>query len=630
MLAPNSPQKRLVKVVSPLLHAGEYFQAAKIVANHFEQISQVEMPTATKPEADAVLTLLLQWLLNNNGLEEAAQLLWGPNMFDPRPESTQRVWKAFEENNFILLMGAGSMSKSYSMAVKLFLEWLRDPEHTTVKVLGPSEQHLEDNLFTHLVSLHRGSTIPLPGQVNQLFIGLDPRERKSSISGVVIPLGKKAAGRLQGVKRANRKVPHPVFGKTFRMFIFLDEIANIPPGIWRDIDNLITGSSGDGLKIIGAFNPTNQNDEVGARTEPPAGWSMFDPDVEFEWVSTRGWKVVRLDAARCENVLQRKLVFPGLQTYEGFQMVIRNSGGMDSPGYWSMCRGCFPPTGVPMSIIPSGLLADVKAEILWYDHPTPVGAVDLAFNGSDKAIFIKGSFGPASGIRLPPSLLHPEGRTIMFKNAAGNAVLRDIVLAETMLVMPKGDTVEQAAEVMRIARIYNIRPDCLCVDRTGHGQGTYDMLRHNFGEVIGVNYSESASESKVMQEDHDIAKELYVRIHSELWFATRKFIEFGYLKLALGFSTEELFPQLTGRRFRAMGKKSKVEEKDDYKSRANGKSPDEADTITLLVQVVRRAFSFIPGMVSENSRSGYDDDDLSDVRIDVTNRTDDLDVDIGP
>src|SRR5688572_18225679 len=414
MLPVNSKHKRLVNRVAPLLHSGEYFQAAREVSSFFKEISKVEMPTEKKTEADAVLTLLLHWLLDHDGYEEAAQLLWGPNMFDPRPESTQRVWRAFENNNFILLMGAGSMSKSYSMAVRLFLEWVRDPEYTTIKVLGPSEQHLEDNLFTHLVSMHRQSTIPLPGQVNQLFIGLDPRERKSSITGVVIPLGKKAAGRLQGVKRSNRKKPHPVFGATYRMFIFLDEIANIPAGIWRDIDNLITGSSGDGLKIIGAFNPTNQQDEVGARTEPPAGWGMFDPDTELEWVSTRGWKVVRLDAAKCENVVQKKLVYPGLQTYEGFQMVIRNSGGTDSPGYWSMCRGCFPPTGVPMSIIPSGLLSDIKAEIIWYDHPTPVGAVDLAFNGSDKAIFIKGSFGPASGIRLPPSLLHPQGRTIMF------------------------------------------------------------------------------------------------------------------------------------------------------------------------------------------------------------------------
>jgi hypothetical protein len=212
----------------------------------------------------------------------------------------------------------------------------------------------------------------------------------------------------------------------------------------------------------------------------------------------------------------------------------------------------------------------------------------------------------------------------MFKNKQGTSALRDILLAETMLVLPKGDTVEQAEEIMRIARVYNIRPDCLCVDRTGHGQGTYDMLRHNFGEVIGVNYSESASETKILEEDHDVSSELYVRMNSELWFALRKFIEFGYFKLSLGFDTTAVFPQLTGRRFRTMGKKSRVEEKDDYKSRNNGKSPDEADTATLLVQAVRRAFSFIPGMLMSSSVTP-DDDDRDEPRIDITNLTEDLD-----
>ena len=86
-------------------------------------------------------------------------------------------------------------------------------------------------------------TIPLPGTVGKLFIGMDAKERKGSITGVVVPLGKKAAGRLQGVKRDPRKKPHHIFGKLSRMFVFLDEIANIPIGIWRDIDNVMSNTT---------------------------------------------------------------------------------------------------------------------------------------------------------------------------------------------------------------------------------------------------------------------------------------------------------------------------------------------------------------------------------------------------
>src|SRR5438477_286885 len=82
---------------------------------------------------------------------------------------------------------------------------LSDPENTAVKVLGPSEDHLEANLFSHLVDLHRCASLPMPGEVGELFIGMDRRNQTASIKGTVIPIGKvKKAGRLQGTKRKAR------------------------------------------------------------------------------------------------------------------------------------------------------------------------------------------------------------------------------------------------------------------------------------------------------------------------------------------------------------------------------------------------------------------------------------------
>jgi hypothetical protein len=412
------------------------------------------------------------------------------------------------------------------------------------------------------------------------------------------------------------------------MFVFLDEIANIPLGIWRDIDNLITTFTGDGgLKIIGAFNPTDQEDEVGKRCEPEGGWGMFDADEDFTWKSRRGWQVVRLDAAQCENVVEQKTIYPGLQTYEGFQQLIQNSGGMDSPGYWAMGRGCFPPTGTAMSIIPAGMLASIRTTPIWYDNPTPIGGVDLALEGGDVAVFMKGSYGMASGVKNPPTLDKPNGETIMFKDSAGRQRPRPMILMETMLPLPRGDTVAMSAEIRRVAQAFGITPDWLCVDRTGNGQGVFDMLRHNWGEVTGVNYSEGASDTRIMSEDHDVAKELYYRMDAELYFALRKFIEFGYVRFSLGFTPEGLVGQLTGRRYRMQGKKSKIETKPDYKSRHAGKSPDEADALTLAVHVVRRTAGLVGGMTPDNATEGDMDDDghwMDKPRIDVTNRFEDL------
>jgi len=629
MLPAGSTVVALVTKVAACLHSDRYIEGGQLVASWLGETTDAKVVVETREQATEVLTLLLHWLLENDGYEEASELLWGENLFTYKPESAQRVWKAFEQSNFILLMGAASMSKSYSMGVRLMLEWIRDPEYTSVRVLGPSENHLEDNLFTHLVTLHRSSTIPLPGEIGKLFIGVDTRQRKGAISGLVIPLGKKAAGRIQGSKRVNRKVPHPKFGIQTRQFIFLDEIANIPLCVWKDIDNIIASGQGDAnLKVIGAFNPSNIHDEVGLRVEPPTGWANFDPDKDVDWVSTRKWRVVRLDAARSENVVSGRIIYPGLQTKHGFEQLIQNAGGTDSPGYWSMGRGCFPPSGVPMSVIPPGLLVNIKAEPIWLDRPTPCAAADLAFLGGDTAVFAKGSFGLATGFKYPPSLEHPDGRLVMFKDIRGRNTARNIAYLEVLLKLPKGDTVAIKNEIIRLCRSFLVRPDWLCVDKTGAGQGVFDLLRFEFGEVIGLNYSEGASETRIMTEDHAPANELYERAQTELWFALRKFIEFEYFKHSGAVPTEELHPQLTNRRYRA-GQRAKVEPKNDYQSRAQGKSPDEADAVTLFVHCVRKASGFIPGMSPENSsetRYGDDGEEIggSEVRIDVTNRHDDI------
>lgn len=625
-MLPEGPQKRLVDAVSEKLHSDQYFPAAKLVADWFGKQTGKKIPTTTKKHADEILTLLLQWCLANGGYEEAAQLLWGPMLFDPRPGFTKRIWDAFEKNKLILLMGSGSCSKSFSMGVRLFLEWLRDPKYTTVRVLGPSEKHLEDNLFSHLVTLHQQSSIPLPGLIGKLFIGLDPRARKSSISGVVIPLGQKKAAKFQGTKRVNRKTPHPEFGNLSRMFIFLDEICNIPNGIWRDIDNLMTGMGDGTQKIIGAFNPTEREDEVGVRCEPKKSWAMFDPNEDFEWESKRGWHVVRLDALQCENVKQKRVIYPGLQTYEGLQLLIQNSGGMDSPGYWAMGRGCFPPTGVPMSIIPQGMLDGLKCDPFWYETPIPCGGVDLALEGGDVAVFIKGSFGLASGIRCPPSLQFPAGQSLMFKDKGGRNSPRYLLLAETLIAMPKGDTVAIKSEVIRLARGFGIRPDWLAVDRTGNGQGVHDLIRFEWGEIIGVNFFEGAEEVRIMAEDIENCRESYDRMNSQLWFCTRKWIEFGYCKLSIGFPTEAIFPQLAGRLYKSQGRKSHVEKKPEYASRNAGKSPNEADAFTLLIHAARKASGLVAGMSAENSGEISQGDEYGDgdARCDCTNRFEDL------
>lgn len=635
MLLPDSPHKKLAVATAELLHNDRYFEAARLVRDWAAQFSPdlANSPCDTKAQATVFLHLLLSWLLNNDGYEEAACMLWSKTMFTPEPKAAKDVWASLKTEQFTLLMGAASMSKSYSVGVYLLLEWIRDAEFTTVKLIGPSESHLEDNLFSHLVTLHRASTIPLPGEIGKLFIGLDPRSRKGSISGVVVPIGKKSSGRLQGGKRINRTKPHPVFGPTSRMFIFLDEVSNIPVGIWRDIDNVMANvqtKNDPGLKIIGAFNPTGTTgDDVGVRCEPLFGWQAFDMERHFKWKSKRGWNVVRLDAAQSENVTSKRLIFPGLQSYEGFQQIIQNSGGTNSPGYYAMCRASYCPMGTVLSLIPQGMVNTIKAIPIWYSKPRNVGGVDLALEGTDSAQLAHGEWGLATGMKYPPSLLHPMPRTVIFKDERGQNRPRYVLFLKQIHLLPAADTIVMTAQVIEKCRALGISYEWVAVDRTGNGQGVFDLLKHQWGHCIGVNYSESPTKTKIMAEDSDTPENLYDRIQSELWFALRKFIEFEYFKTSDGFDGEEaLFQQLVGRLYRAQGKLSKVESKIDYKARNAGHSPNEADGVTLLVHAVRIAGGITLAMDLGNIETGEDDDYEEDggtwPRISIENRFDDL------
>lgn len=633
MLA-EGPIKHLAAHVAKSVHAEDFGDAAKAIA----EVCKLKLGKRDgEKQYLPTIQFFLHDLLENGGTAEAAQILWSPTQFTPEPESVAQVWKLYDEADTGLIMGAAKVGKSFTMGVRLFLEWIRDPEWTSVRVLGPSEDHLEQNLFSHLVSLHSQATLPMPGSVGDLFIGTNRRNQLSSIRGIVIPKGNtKKAGRLQGGHRRPRPSPHPIFGALSRLFIFIDEIENVPNGVWQDVDNVLSDVEKKGVggfKIFGAYNPTNPTDEVGKRAEPPFGWSGFDEDKHYRWKSTRGWEVLRLDGERCENVLQDKVVYPGLQTREGLERIAANAGGRQSAGYFTMGRGAYPSVGLEVVVIPAGLLQRMRGEFIWYDAPQPVGAVDLALEGGDDAVYTLGKFGRVSGIKWPPSIEYPQGHTTMFKSPRGAILPRWGAQADQQFVLLKGETVAMKKQILEINQKAGVRPKFFACDRTGHGAGVADLIRYEWStEIHDVNYSESASAEKLMLEDSKTCEELYERLATELWFGLRLWGEFNYFLINPALDMTKLTQQLTNRRFKSYNKRSKLESKRDYESRGFG-SPNESDSLTLFVHAARKGGGIIASMRGESSDlpGGFEDDWPADgvingVRIDDTNRTEILDV----
>lgn len=630
-------EKKFAQEVSAMVHKDQWTEAARNITNHFylEPPSDLENPDRARP----VVQTYLHYLLNNNGMEEAAGLLWSPTQFNPNPRSTQDVWKLFDEADMGLIMGAASMSKSFSMGVRLLLEWIRDPKWTTIKVLGPSAEHLEANLFSHLVSLHQSSKIPMAGEIGSLFIGFDRRDQISSIRGVIIPIGKmKKAGRLQGVKRKPRSEEHAILGPLSRLFIFVDEIENVPGGLWSDIDNVLANIDPDfhSLKLFGAYNPTNQHDEVAQRAEPEFGWGSFDPDVHFRWRSMRGWEVLRLDGEKSENVLQGKVIYPGLQTRAGLEAIARNAGGRQAGGYFSMGRGAYPPQGSELTIIPQIMVERARAEAIWLSAPQPTGGCDVALEGRDVCSYTLGECGQATGLKYPPTADYPQGRTVMFKDAKGQPLTRWMVQLKQQFPLPSAATPEMKDNVINTTKRAGIRPDYFAIDRTGVGTGVADFVKAEWStQIYDINYSQSPSKGlRIMLEDAKTCDEDFQQICSQLWFMMRAYFEFGYLVIHPSVDMSLLMPQLTNRRFRMVGRHRKVESKRDYCSRGDWISPGEADSLSLMLFAAWRGSGVTPSMSgkssgSDNPAEDFDFDSWMEypggVRIDVTNQTDYLD-----
>lgn len=583
-------EQKLTEDAAALIHKDQPYQAAMLIRDALKLSVKLENEPA---KYYPVLIEFLHHLLNSGKPALAAKLLWTPTRFTPAPQCTQDVWDLFERSSQGLVMGSGSMSKSYGMGVRLFLEWIRDPEFTTIKVIGPSEDHLESNLFSHLTGLHKDAKLPMPGEVGELFIGLNRRDQLSSVKGVIIPVGKvRKAGRIQGAKRRSRSKSHSLFGPLSRLFIFVDEIENVPGGLWSDIDNILSNVSDEGdvsgFKIFGAYNPSDQTSEVGKRAEPPFGWDSFDGEKHFKWKSIRGWDVLRLDGEKSENVIAGKVIYPGLQTRSGLEAIARNSGGRQSAGYYTMGRGMYPPSGIELTIIPPGMLAKWKGRFIWYDNPTPIGSADLALEGGANACFTLGKWGRATGILFPATLEHPLGRRFMFKDRAGQPIIRWGLQAEQQLIVPKGDTIHMANSLIGLCRKSGVKGEFFACDRTGGGSGTADLMKHDWSPSIhDVNYSSGCSTTKIMSEDTKNCDEEFERMASELWFALKAWGEYTYFLIAPEFDMTKITQQLTQRKFRTTGLRTKIESKKDYMSRGFD-SPDEADSLTLFVHAARK------------------------------------------
>ena len=481
---------------------------------------------------------------------------------------------------------------TFNAAAWFLMDWMRDPEYTCIKVVSLTEAHAQRNVFAAIKTFYRTALVrPEYEGSEDLVKSIQANDDdKNGIHLVAVPKGDSGTGTLRGFHPAPRTKPHPRWGQMSRTHVVLDEAEEVPAGVWEGLQNILsaadTRDSKGRIKIFGASNPKDRNSEFGKRCEPQRGWQSIDCEEDFEWESREGWHVLRLDAARCENVTQKRIIFPGFQSYEGY-MAYESRG--KTAEYYTMARGFFPQEGISMAIITPAMMDNALGIVRFIGPVVPLAAFDLALEGRDQVICSFGRFGLTDG--WTPR----DGKFIEFKKP------KVCLQLDSQMQFPKLATLEQTAEIIRFAKEMRIGANWLCVDRTGNGAGIHDSLKSLYGsEVMGVNYSWAASETHVLGDDTQRANELYSGVVTELIFGLAKYIEFEYLKISPSFKTEDLIRQATSRRYKQQGQGLvRVESKGDYVKRTRQHSPDALDSLSLLVYLMRQRGGAVATMTEQ-------------------------------
>lgn len=528
-------------------------------------------------------------LLYADDFVAAAMVLWEAEVFSAKPHCVQLVWNALMTKRMICIIGGGALGKTYSTCAFFLLSWVADPEWCKIEVASASEKHLQKNAFADLVRLHSGASMTLPGKVDTEAITLD-KKRGYGIFTLVIPGGPDSKATLKG-SHLKARPAHPKFGRRSRVFCLVDESQECPENIYGQIKNRFSSLDEDDVdhqKFVLTSNPKQIFSEFGNCAKPARGWDSISRADET-WESERGWTVVSLDAMKHENVIQRRIVYPGFVTWGGVQTRLKDChGNWDDPQMFTYIFGKFPPQGLGSAIIKQNWLTAAQREWIFDERTEGKAGADPAFTGDRPSL----AFGRT-------------GRAVGWIDYAGERHLlakpQMAIQIDVVTVVARGDSQELADNYMEPLKPLGVKPEGFGIDKTGQ-RGVYDIMRRQWaskvslltsGESIapihGIEYAGLPSEMKVADEDTATPREMYDIMASALWYEAAKLFECGVVAIGKGVDLK-VFAELSAREGGmqpGLGKKLTVESKKDFKRRTGMASPDLADATLIMLHVAR-------------------------------------------
>lgn len=494
-----------------------------------------------------------------------------------------RVLDACCKHSDLGIAGSASSGKTYPVAAYILQDWKSAPATTLSFVCTTSMSASDDRIWGAIVkqyneSRHKvGKYIPHKSVIafGNFSESASDRDFNSSIKALAIEQGqegKKAIATLRGRKQENVR-------------LVFDELPEMDLYVTQGAINL---ESNPNLQVIGIGNPANPNDAHGQMCRPdhPLGMKYISIHTK-EWKTRTGWAIFLNGewSPNFEARVDEPIPFPRLVNRNSLRkMLIRCHGNKDSLEYWRNAIGFWPSSSVIQTVMSEELLTSSNAydPVQWNSRTrVKLCGFDTGFvSGGDRCVAQFGELG---------------------ENINGRKVLQ--WLYEKTYMIETGGVFEDklAKALVDDCILFGVKPSNLGMDISGDGGKIYRAIIRYWtsvdpkafaADVVAISSMGAPTDRIVSEVDPRPCSEAYDRRVTEYWMIVREGILCEVIKglPKQGDNAGEMHPmisQLCSRIYLPLGKKLKVETKDEMKKRTLGISPDNADGFCYLFEMAR-------------------------------------------
>jgi len=508
-------------------------------------------PSATEMEVELSMFREGGELGRYGHLRNAIDRIWN----DPFPRTyiwndwTEWMMERLCDTDWLTMTGPAASWKTTTVAMYVLARWYANPKETVVVVTSTTLDGLRRRIWKEIQKFYK--LRPAFGNPVQSrnCIQFEKGSDEAGIFGLATDKGEidKAVGKIIGFH-----APYVI--------VAVDEMPFTPEAIVEATVNLSKGVNH--FQFIGLGNAADQLDPHGRMSEPKHGWDSISVESD-EWDTKRG-KCIHLNGLKSPNVREGRKLYPGLFNQNDLDTTAEFYG-MDSPQYWQMCLGFWPPEGVQKTVLTMPMIVKGRAkESPNYDVAYTLGAsLDPAFEGGDRCVLRFFKCGREEGLET--------------------LGLSEIIFIKTKS-SPDDPTHYQIVRQCREECVKRgVEPYFFALDSTGEGGGLHSIFQREWSpEILGVEFGGRPSKNPVSQTNPKRCDQEYDRRVTELWFSFRLLVQSNQVR---GLD-EETATEFCRRWYDMKGPYISIETKAKMKERTR-KSPDLADNAVIGAELFR-------------------------------------------